>query len=434
MANNYDIIIIGGGLAGLACGITAAKKGKKCAVVSAGPPALDFSSGSFDLLNVLPDGAKVDNPLEAARHLPKEHPYSKIGNVEMYVRRTENILELAGLSMQGNANKNHYRISPVGNFCPTWLTAKGLLTSENAESLPFKNALIMAPSGFLDFYPKFIGEALESKGISVEHARFHLANKNHINRLPVSLLIGRGLIRGRKRRNNPVEMRSANIAEVYDKNISKLARIINKQKTKAEVVLLPALVGLEGNAFEELRSRSNKQIYMLATMPPSVPGINIAITLRNAFIKAGGTFIRNQKVTSANFTADTAERKVDSVQSIDENDNISTLTANNFVLATGGIFSGGLRTSLDNVKEVIFDVEVSAEDKREKWFSHKVLDNQPYMNFGVRTDSSFRAIKNGSAVENLYAIGACLDGCNTLEEGSGAGVSLLTGLYVGENL
>lgn len=90
----FDIVLIGGGLSSLVCGIKLQKAGKKCLMVSAGQNALHFSSGAFSLLGKLPDGTDVAEPLSAVETLPSEHPYSKIGKQ----RLSEYVASVPGFS------------------------------------------------------------------------------------------------------------------------------------------------------------------------------------------------------------------------------------------------------------------------------------------------------------------------------------------------
>ena len=56
------------------------------------------------------------------------------------------------------------------------------------------------------------------------------------------------------------------------------------------------------------------------------------------------------------------------------------------------------------------------------------------MKFGVATDNGFLVKKDGKTIDNLYAIGSILGGCNSLKEGSGAGVAAVTAMEVADRL
>ena len=50
------------------------------------------------------------------------------------------------------------------------------------------------------------------------------------------------------------------------------------------------------------------------------------------------------------------------------------------------------------------------------------------------TDDSFRPMRNGAVVDNLFVIGSEVGGCNSLYEGSGAGVAIMTALSVADSI
>ena len=129
----YDTIIIGGGLSGLIAGVKLATQKQKVAIITSGQSALHFYSGSFGLLSHDEDGNDLTNPLEAIPLLPPTHPYSKIGltSIPALAEEGKKIFADAGLTLVGNASKNHYRLTPLG-FCePTWLTMSDYALCEN---------------------------------------------------------------------------------------------------------------------------------------------------------------------------------------------------------------------------------------------------------------------------------------------------------------
>ena len=177
-----------------------------------------------------------------------------------------------------------------------------------------------------------------------------------------------------------------------------------------------------------LSDRLDCKVCLVPTMPPSVPGIRSQMALRRAFERFGGVFMLGDTVVKADITRD----KV--VKIYTENHGDYGLEADSYVLATGSYFSKGLIARPDSVVEPIFGCDVDCSTNRADWYDVSFFNPQNYMRFGVVTDDRFRAVRNGSVVNNLYVIGSVLGGFNALQQGCGAGVSMISALYVADNI
>ncbi|MBR4756240.1 MAG: FAD-binding protein, partial [Bacteroidales bacterium] len=104
------------------------------------------------------------------------------------------------------------------------------------------------------------------------------------------------------------------------------------------------------------------------------------------------------------------------------------------VLASGNLFGKGLEASPDEVREPVFSLDTVYPEDRDKWYDKDFTARQEYGSFGVRTDGKFKAFRYGRLMDNLYVIGSELAGCNTLYEGSGAGVAILSAMNVADNI
>ena len=413
----FDTIIIGGGLSGLISGIYLSQRGQRCVIISSGQSALHFSSGSFDLLNNLPDGTSVQKPLDAISEFVKQaptHPYAKLGETKFkeLAQQAEEFFKNAGISTQGDHEENHYRVTPMGTLKPTWLTLKNLLISENEKCLPIQHPGIFNITGFLDFYTRFIADEFLKMGAKCS---IHSINFPALENL----------------RKNPTEMRSVNIARVFDKqeNIEELARILKAESGNCDSIILPAITGLNReDVVDYLRKEINKPIYLLPTLPPSVPGIHTQQKLRSVFQQNGGVFMLGDNV----LRADIKGNRISQIYSFNHG-NIP-FVGQNFILATGSYFSQGLIASTEKIYEPIFDLDVTFTPNRTQWYNSDVFDAQPYQSFGIKTDSTFRCTREGKIFENLYAAGAILEGFNPLKEGCGAGVSILSAMYIAEQI
>ena len=413
----FDTVIIGGGLAGMACGIRLAQAGQRCAIVSQGQSAIHFSSGSFDLLGRLPGGEAVSDPVAGMAALAEccpSHPYAVIGaeNCARYAQEAPGLLREAGIRVAGDCRRNHFRITPMGKAKATWLSIDGYLTTPQVGEFPFKRVCIVNIEGFLDFYPEFIAEELRKYNIECRFGSFNHPDLEQIRR-------------------NPSEMRSANIARVFDHdaNLEALAEALRQQATGCDALILPSLIGINRNdSLEYLRERVGLPIYLLPTLPPSIPGIRAQQALQHRFRALGGEYFLGDSVLSSEIEQGRVTRIFTA------NHGNIPFEARRFVLATGSFFSKGLVATFDRIVEPVFGADTVSRPSRSEWYTLHFFDRHEYQAFGVRTDNRLRVVKEGAVLENLYAVGAGLAGFHPVQEGCGAGVSLLSALHVAEQI
>lgn len=414
---NFDTIIIGGGLAGLTSAIELQKKGQKCAIISLGHSCLYFGSGSFDLLNKLPDGSCVDKPLDAIDKLIEqapEHPYSKLGK-ELFKKRAkeaELFLNEVGVTTIGHQSTNHFRLSPIGTMAPTWLTMDGYPTFEK-QTIPWKKVAIVSPDGYLDVLSRFVRKEFEKYDVVCDIKLFTLPELEKI-------------------KDNPTEFRSENIDRLFLEHqelAEELVKIVcDKVDSTHDAILIPACFS-DNNILKAIKQRTKKEnVFWLPTMPPVVKGVDAEYRLKQCFKALGGEFFMGDTVLRGEFEGD----RLKTIYTHDHEE--IPFRAKHFILATGSFFSKGLLATHEHIIEPIFGLDIISSKKREDWYDKHFYAPQNYMTYGVKTDDKFRVFKNDTIVRNLYATGAILSNHNPIEEGSGAGVALLPSLQISENI
>ncbi|MBQ0081462.1 MAG: glycerol-3-phosphate dehydrogenase subunit GlpB [Alistipes sp.] len=397
----FDSVIIGGGLSALMCGIALQRNGISSAIISSGQSALHFSSGAMFLAK--------DRAL-----LKEGHPLKGLSDKEFSSFQDEalDILQKAGISMHGASDSRHFILSPMGKLIPAWLSLEGYLSSDDATKIPYSNVLIANAENFLDFYTIFLIESLSSMGTKCKSIEFSLPDIE-------------------KKRENPTEMRSSNIARIFDKeeNIMALAEILKREKGEAQCIILPAFLGFDTkNNAKRLEELCGVDIKVVGTLPPSVPGIQMQQSLRKYYESLGGEYLLGDQAVEAEIE----NGKVNWIKTKNHTD--IAFKAKNYILATGSFFSQGIVALNGSVKEPLFGLDTAYCEKRGDWYTDNLLEGQPFEEFGVVTDANLKGLKDRQSIDNLYVVGSILAGHNAIKDGCGAGVAVLTALKVAHSI
>ena len=408
-----DTVIMGGGLSGLACGISLAKRGKRVAIVASGQSTLLFNGGSMELLGHV-NGKAVTNPLEAIATLPESHPYSKIGadRIASLAERIKLLFSDSGIEMTGSADANHWRVTPMGVAKPAWLTLNDHLRIDDLNNLPAKRLALMCIRGYFDQPNAMLAQGLRDLGFEVDMIEF---TTDDITAL----------------RRSPSEMRATSLAKhlVSNNALRRLADQVNSLAGDTDMVLLPSVFGQSDSSdYQALQAMAKKPVRLVSTLPPSVAGMRMMTQLRHYFRMLGGTYLMGDTAVSGTFEGD----RLTSITTAKLAD--MPLKADNFVLATGSFISRGLRADYERVYEPVLGVDVDADADREQWTHFGVLQPQAYFGYGVATDGNLHCLKQGKPIQNLYAIGSVLSGHDAIKMGDGTGVSLMTAIAAADHI
>ena len=371
--NRYDTIVVGGGLAGLVGAISIAEGGRSVALISSGRSSLDYFSGSFELF---------DEGVEGVRRLSTPHPYATIGaeRIEEYTERLKVIFASAGIPLKGSVERAEWRITPLGVLKRAWLTLEDFATL--ADVAEYGKVCVVGVEGYLDFNAEFVARpfrkgGVECRVVSAPYAKTDVAN---------------------------------------------FAQRVKTLANDAELVLLPAMFAAD--ELQTIREMVGARVMVVPTTSVSLSGRSVQRALRERLVALGGTLVESDRVAALDVEKNSVQR-VHTAKGV-------TYKAENYLLATGSFFGGGVVATQKSVYEPLAGVDVDAAQERSEWTCEHILAEQPFENFGVVVNENLHPLVDGLAIDNLYAVGAILAGSDGVREGSGGGVALCSALRAAE--
>jgi len=426
----YDVVVIGGGMAGYTSAIRCLEKGKKTALINNGRSALHFSSGSVDLLSATPSGTPVRAPFEAIAKFDKEyaeHPYAKIGTekVSDAVNWFTEMMADAGVQLtQRENNENHQRISTLGMVRSTFLSQPFVeQIGYNASGHSFDRIVLLSIENFRDFQTDVVADNLKSsplfKNTPVVSATVSLENGSS-SKLVTNNYRSTDFIKALNR----------------DESFFHLANQIASCATPKDLVVVPAILGTTQGLeiLQRLKVYTGLTFHEVPTMPPSLMGIRLEETLEKQFIRLGGVLLKGDCVTGGEFEESETGLTLKTISTKNLRD--YQLQADHFVLATGSFFSNGLRARLNSIQESVFNLDICHTGSRTDWYNEKFFSpaSHAFMSFGVETDAELKPTKQGKTVSNLYCCGSILAHYNPVAEGSGGGVAISSAYFVTDKI
>ncbi|WP_255196367.1 glycerol-3-phosphate dehydrogenase subunit GlpB [Halorarius litoreus] len=415
MAIEDDVLVVGGGLAGVTAALAARESGASVRLVSAKETSLRQASGLIDALGVV-DGAFVTVPFAAIDRLPETHPYRLVGaealraGLDLFDDHVEGY---EGRHTDANALVPTHTgsVKPTARY-PESVTA-GLVSSAAETLLVGFEALSDFSAPFAAAHLTRADVPFDVRGVTVQfpgdlRADAKVTRYAHLLDADDDVHVDGGMLGAR----------------------TALAERVKLHLGDAERVGFPAVLGDEHAAEVRLLLEAELGVdtFEVPMGPPSLLGARLQRRLYDALDDAGVAVETGNPVVDVS----TDDGRVENV-TVERVHSRVPYTADQYVLATGGLVGKGIEADREQVREPVFDCHVSHPGDRYDWFADGAYGDHPFARFGVRIDSDARPLDASGDPEyaNLRAAGAVVGGADFPAEKSGSGVSLATGHTAG---
>jgi len=404
MAIEDDVLVVGGGVAGMTAALAAADTGASVRLVTKSQSTLRHASGLVDVLGYA-DEELIADPFDAIADLPADHPYAKVG-VEAVRNGLERFDTITGdLYRGGHTETNALLPTHGGAVKPTARypasAAAGLASDE-------RDVLLVGFETLSDFDAPLAADHLRAADVPFD-----------VRGATVSFP-------GTPRADAKITRYAHALDEDDDDERERLAGRVERVHEGEARVGFPAVLGESHHAAirAALADALDADVFEVPMGPPSLPGMRLEAAYERALRDAGVSVVRRpvdgyETDGDGRLTAAFVERNGQHIPH----------HADAFVLATGGLVGEGIDSDRGGVHEPVFDCHVPHPADRYEWFVDEPFGDQPYPRFGVVVDDDLRPRDAAGSIEfeNLRAAGSVVGGADFAAECSGTGVSLATG-------
>lgn len=444
MAISSEILVIGGGLAGITSAIAAARRGTDVRLVCHKKTSLRQASGLIDSLGYVPPRTEPEaadeitqrrkdfrtvranrgeyegplvRPSDGFDSLPESHPYSILG-IKALQAGLQLFDDITGDRYCG-AHTDRNALIPTfgGSIKPTSRYPKAVAAGLASDDRPM---CIVGFRSQTEFDARLIASNLENADVpfSVSGIEIPFAE---------SLQADARITRLAKALDHDETLEGTPIREA-------LVEAVKPHLDDAARVGFPAVLG--DDQTEEVRAdlseRLGADVFEIPMGPPSLLGLRLEDLLYDALDDEGVHYETGNPVVDYKRDATNGDR-IDRVI-VDHKGRDVPYHADQYILATGGLVGKGIESDRNRVREPLFDCHVPQPEDRYEWFVDDAFGDQPFAAFGVRPDTSMRplAADGTPTFENLFAAGSVVGGADIAREKSASGVSLATGVIAGQ--